>query len=133
MRDDQMVLCLDGNLHVADDARLLVRGRHGAAVSIGARYLRLAGIVHPPLDGVERICFFPIVRELLDRPRQARLYGRHTRFSNYFVRAIEFCHIPLDGSINLAQTPLQLLAREALRPGLDGFELASVDGDNAGI
>ena len=55
VRDDQMMLGFDDALHVvADDARLLARRRHGAAVGVGQRHLRLAGGIHALLDGAKR-------------------------------------------------------------------------------
>jgi hypothetical protein len=134
MRHDQMMLRLYSTLHVvADNARLLARGGHCAAVWIGERYLRLAGGVHALLDSSKRTSFFPVMGELLDRPCHPRLNRMHAGLAHHFVRAIKFGHIPLYRRIDLAQAPAQLLAREALRLRVDGFELAAVDGHNAGI
>ena len=127
--DDQMVLRLDSTLHVVtDDARLFARRGHGTQ-----RHLRLAGTIHTSFDSAECTRFFPVMGELLDRACHTRLDWMNTGFADDFVRAIEFGHIPVDGCIDLAQTPVQLLPREALRLGVDGFELAAVDCDDAGV
>jgi hypothetical protein len=56
-----------------------------------------------------------------------------TGLAVHLVRTIQLGHIPVDCLVDLAKPPAQLLARKALRLGVDEFELAAVDGDDPGI
>ena len=76
----------------------------------------------------------PVVRELLDRRATARASGgcmpvlvrtSSARSSSAMYRSIAASISP--------RRRLQLLAREALGLGVDGFELAAVDRDDAGV
>ncbi len=134
VRDDQVMLGLDGTLHiVADDAGFLARRRHRAGIGIGQRDLRLAADVHALLDSLQGVRLSPAVGQLLDRARQSRLGHRHAGLAHHLVGAVELGKIPRDSGIDLAQPSLELLSREALRLGVDGFELAAVDRDDAGV
>ena len=70
MSNDQVMLRLDGTLHVvAGDAGLLARRRHGTGIRIGQRDLRFAAAVHAPLNGSQGAGFLLVVGQLLFRSR----------------------------------------------------------------
>jgi len=134
MRNDQMMLRLDGSLHViADHAGLSARRCHGAGIGIGQRDLRLSAFVHPPLDGLQGIGFSPAVSQLLDRARKATVGNRHPGLAHHLVGTVELDKIRFDNRVYLAKATLEFLTREALGLRIDGFELAAIDCDNAGV
>jgi hypothetical protein len=69
VRDDQMVLGLDRDLHVvADDAGASAARRHRARVGIGERDLLIGALEHPRLDVGEAAHLVPELRDLLPQP-----------------------------------------------------------------
>ena len=57
----------------------------------------------------------------------------HAPWSSNVVSTVELDKIPFNGCIDLAKAPLEFLAREALGLGIDGFEFAAIDRDDAGV
>jgi hypothetical protein len=75
----------------------------------------------------------PKVREFLDDSREPRVLRQHAGLFMHLVGAVEFAQVARDGGVDLAEPPLDLLPRVALRLGVDRLELAAVDGDDARV
>lgn len=126
MRDDQVVLDVDSDLHVvADDAGATTARRHRAAVGIGERDLLVGRGQHALLVRRELLHLVLERGQLLlevhrlDRQRQRR---------RLVIGGVELRQIAGDTLLDLLAAPLDLALGEVAVAIVDGFEFAPIDG-----
>ena len=79
MRDDQMMLGVDGDLDVlAHDTRASAARRHRAGIGIGQRYLLVLGLHHLSVQRVQALYLLAKRRNLLVEPRDLGFRHRRT-------------------------------------------------------
>ena len=125
MRDDQMMLGIDGNLDiVADDTGAAAAGRHRASVRIGQRYLLVRCGKHLHLENLEPLHLLLQHRDLLFQAARLGLecFGRLLP-----VGGVELLQIARDALLDLRHAPVHLGAREVLVAVVHRLELAAVD------
>ena len=127
MRDDQMVLGVDGDLDiVANDAGTATTGRHRAGIGIGQRDLLVRRGEHLHLE----ILKTPhLLLQLLDLIFEAARLGFERLGRLLPVGAVELLQIPRDTLLDLRHAPLHLGAREVLVAVVHRLELAAVNRD----
>ena len=92
VRHDQMMLGIDGDLHVvADDAGTAAARRHRTAIGIGQRDLLVGRSAHLPLvDGKLAHFLLQLCQLLLEPP-----HLRRQRFARLLVGRVKLAQIPL--------------------------------------
>src|SRR6266550_3795452 len=124
MRNDEMMLGIDGTLYiVADHPAASATCGHRASIRIGQRYLLVLGLHHQSVQTVQALYFLTQRRNLLFEPGDLGL--RH-RFP-LAISAVELREVAGDALVNLRQPPLHLGLGEVTVPRVDGLELAAVD------
>src|SRR5205085_2222282 len=132
--DDEMMLDVDGVLHiVTDGVGAVALRRHGTRIRIGERDLRLARCQHLRLDRRQT----PELRlERLHALRQPRNFGGRSRKAGDLllaIRAIELLEIALDGALDGCHPFRQSVFREILLAVVHRLELAAVDRDRVTV
>ena len=130
MRDDQMVLGIDGDLDVvADNACALAAGRHRPDVGIGQENLLVGRSFHLPFHLLERLHLPPQTCDLL-------LEAHRLGLGDIIVlpiRTVESRKVARDARLHLLDALGDLGHCEVLVAVIDGLELAPVDRhDSAG-
>src|SRR3979490_240895 len=128
MRNDEMMLGVDGTLNIVPDhpAASATCG-HRASIRIGQRYLLVLGLHHLSVQTVEALYLLTQRRNLLVEPGDL---GLRYRFP-LAIGAVKLREVAGNALVNLRQPPLHLGLREVPVPRVNGFELAAVD-RNAG-
>src|SRR5437773_3415934 len=124
MRNDEMMLGIDGTLYiVADQPAASATCGHRASIRIGQRYLLVLGLHHQSVQTVQALYFLAQRRNLLVEPGDLGLrYGFPLA-----IGAIELREVAGNALVNLRQPPLHLGLGEVPIPRVDGLELAAVD------
>src|SRR5882757_6598967 len=124
MRNDEMMLGVDGTLNIVPDhpAASATCG-HRASIGIGQRYLLVLGLHHLSVQTVEALYLLTQRRNLLVEPGDL---GRRYRFP-LAIGAVELREIAGDALVNLRQPPMHLGLGKVPIPRVDGLELAAID------
>src|SRR5580704_13596513 len=124
MRNNEMMLGVDGALHIVPDhpAASATCG-HRASIRIGQRYLLVLSLHHLNVQSVQALCLLAQRRNLLV---EAGDLGFRYRVA-LAIGAVELREIPGYALVNLRQPPLHLGLSEVPIPRVDGLELAAVD------
>ena len=127
MDNDQMMVCIDGDLDVvAHDAGASAARRHGAGIGIGQRDLLVRRGQHLRLKRLETPHLLLQLRDLL---LQAGRLGRARLRRLLPIGAVHLMQIAGDALLDLRQAPLHLGAREVVVAVVHRLELAAVDRD----
>src|SRR5882757_7927928 len=124
MRNDEMMLGVDGTLNIVPDhpAASATCG-HRASIGIGQRYLLVLGLHHQSVQTVQALYLLAQRRNLLVEPGDL---GLRYRFP-LAIGAVELREIAGYALVNLRQTALHLGLGEVPIPCVDGLELTAVD------
>jgi len=134
VRDDEMMLGIDGALHVVADSvgAVALRG-HRSRVGISQGDLRLTRGDHLSLDRCQTA---ELRLERLDALRKPRnLAGGHRNASDLLlaIRAVELLEIALDGALDGCNPFRQSVFGEILLAMVHGLELAAVNRDGVAV
>src|ERR1700704_6323289 len=124
MGNNEMVLSVDGTLHIIPDhPAASAAGGHRASIGIGQRYLLVLGLHHLSVQTVQALYLLAQRRNLLVEPGDL---GLRYRFP-LTICAVELREISGNALVDLRQPPLHLGLREVPVPRVDSLELAAVD------
>jgi len=130
VRHDQMVLRIDGALHVVADRVGAVALRcHRARIRIGQRDLFLTRGLKLRLECRQAV---HLGLERLDASAQRRDLGGSNPYAGHLrlaIRTIKLGEIASDALVDRSDPPLQAVVREVLLAVVHGLELAAVDRD----
>src|SRR5882757_4283832 len=124
MRNDEMMLGVDGTLNIVPDhPAASATCSHRARIGIGQRYLLVLDLHHLSVQTVEALYLLTQRRNLLVEPAD---FGLRYRFP-LAIGAVELREISGYALVNLRQPPLHLGLGKVPVPRVDGLKLAAVD------
>src|SRR5436305_10989803 len=124
MRNNEMVLSVDGTLHiVTDHPAASAAGGHRASIGIGHRYLLVFGLHHLSVQTVQALYLLAQRCNLLVEPGDLGLRYRIA----LAISTAELREITGNALVDLRQPALHLGLGEVPVPRVDGLELAAID------